>query len=338
MDADLQELNHRLGIPGLHFTSGAGGFTRAVIDTPLASGEVYLHGAHVTKFQPCGYSPVLWMSESSYFEAGKPIRGGVPICFPWFGPNAKDPLAPAHGFARTTAWDVVASGRLADGGVAVELATVLDGLSLRYRAEFGRVLQLSLSVEWERASTRLSPSPPAPLPEDGERGAISNRVAPLATDSGEQGAIFNVSSRSFEEALHTYLAVGDIRQVTIEGLETSAYLDKVGGIVKRNASHDAIRFTQETDRVYLNTNTSCLLRDPVLKRVITVHQANSRSTIVWNPWIAKSARMADFGNDEWPGMVCIETANVGEQSIEMEPGELHTMVARIEVRKQEPEA
>jgi glucose-6-phosphate 1-epimerase len=323
MGADLKELNDRLGLPGLLFSIGAGGFTRAVIDTPVAKGEVYLHGAHVTGFQPSGHMPVLWMSGSSYFAAGKPIRGGVPICFPWFGPNAKDTQLPAHGFARTSMWEIVGSGRMADGGVAVELATVIDGFSLRYRVEFGKALELSLSVEWDEGASPPSdsaPHPPTPSPQKtGARGGNNSCV--------------NGASRSFEEALHTYLAVGDIRQVSIEGLETYSFLDKVGGVSKREATQEAIRFTEETDRVYLDTNAVCALRDPVLKRSITVHQRNSRSTIVWNPWIDKSARMPDFGDDEWPGMVCIETANVGDQAVEIQPGQQHTMLARVEVSK-----
>jgi glucose-6-phosphate 1-epimerase len=319
MDADLNELNGRLGIPGLQFTTGEGRFTRASIDTPVAKGEVYLHGAHVTQYQPSGHEPVLWMSGSSYFETGKPIRGGVPICFPWFGPNAKDPKAPAHGMARTTVWDVVATGRLADGGVAIELATVLDGWSLRYRVQFGEMLLLSLSVECEQSSigSLLPGTPGRRAGDEGQR------------ESDASGGIETVNS--FEEALHTYLAVGDIRQVSIEGLEAYPYLDKVGGVTKRGATGDAIRFTQETDRVYLDTNAICTLRDPVLQRTISIHQRNSQSTIVWNPWIDKSARMQDFGDEEWPSMVCIETANVGEQAIELGPGQSHTLVTRVEV-------
>ena len=326
MDAKLLTLNNNFRLPGLEFTRGAGGFTRALIDTPVASGELYLHGAHVTRYQPPGHAPVLWMSDNSYFERGKPIRGGVPICVPWFGPNAKDSQAPAHGLARTKAWDVMASGRTADGGVSLELSTIVDGFLLHYHVQFGRSLQLELGVELAAQSPFSdSPSPPTPLPEDGERGT-GGLVGGDALESGASSR-----TRKFEEALHTYLAVGDIRQVSMEGLEAYSFLDKVGGVEKQPAAHEAIRFTQETDRVYLKTNTVCTLRDPVLKRTITVHQSNSRSTIVWNPWIDKSARMADFGNDEWPGMLCIETANVGDHAIAIEPGELHTMVARIEV-------
>ena len=289
---ELHELNQRHGIQGLRFEAGSGGLTRAVMKTSVASGELYLHGAHVTQFQPEGHSPVLWMSEQSYFESGKPIRGGVPLCFPWFGPNSKDSTAPAHGLARTALWDVVATHAIDDDGIAIELSKTLDAFKLNYRVEFGKILQLSLKV-----------------------GLLDDIAGP----------------RSFEEALHTYFTVGDIKQVTIEGLEAYGYLDKVGGVTKRTATQESIRFTSETDRVYLDTNSKCTLRDPSLKRVITVSQTGSRSTVVWNPWVDKSARMPDFGDHEWPKMVCIETANVGDQAITIQPGQTQTMTARIEV-------
>ncbi len=288
----LQRLNQSLSVSGLHFEQGTGGLTRAVVNTSIASGEIYLQGAHVTRFQPRGHSQVLWMSELSYFESGKPIRGGVPLCFPWFGPNSKDPSTPAHGLARTAQWDVVDATSTDDGGIAIELTTAIHGFKLNYRVQFGQSLQLSLNIELPSGS---------------------------------------VEAQSFEEALHTYFTVGDIHQVAIEGLESYAYVDKVGGLVQRPATQESIRFLSETDRVYLDTNSNCTLRDPSLKRVITVSQAGSRSTVVWNPWIDKSARMTDFGDNEWTGMVCIETANVGNQSITLQPGQMHQMVARIDV-------
>ncbi len=289
---ELHELNQRYGLPGLRFEAGAGDLTRAVIKTSVASGELYLHGAHVTQFQPTGHSPVLWMSEHSLFELGRPIRGGVPICFPWFGPNSKDSTAPAHGLARTALWDIVATHAIDNDGITIELSRTLGAFHLNYRVEFGKILQLSLNV-----------------------GILNDITEP----------------QSFEEALHTYFTVGDIQQVAIDGLECYGYLDKVGGVNKRTATQEPIRFTSETDRVYLDTNSKCVLRDPNLKRAITVSQTGSRSTVVWNPWVDKSARMPDFGDQEWPVMVCIETANVGDQAVLIQPGQTQTMIVRIEV-------
>lgn len=289
MDA-MNQLNEHFAIPGLRFELGSGGLTRAVIESTVARGEVYLHGAHVTQYQPNDQAPVLWMSEKSIFEVGKPIRGGVPICFPWFGANPKDANAPAHGVARTTLWNVVASSRLADGGIGLTLSASIGGFSLRYQADFGKVLRLCLTVE-----------------------CLNSATEPL----------------TFEAALHTYLRVSDIQQISILGLESFDYIDKVGDTTKRTATRQPIQFTSETDRIYQETKGTCELRDPGLKRKISIEPSNARSTIVWNPWIEKSARMTDFGDDEWSGMVCIETANVGDQAIKLEAGESHSVEARI---------
>ncbi|MDZ4850237.1 MAG: D-hexose-6-phosphate mutarotase [Pirellulaceae bacterium] len=286
----MNQLNEYFAIPGLRFEAGAGGLTRAVIESTVARGEVYLQGAHVTQYQPNGQAPVLWMSEKSNFELGKPIRGGVPICFPWFGANPKDANAPAHGLARTTLWNVVASSRLADGGIGLTLSAAIGGFSLRYQADIGKVLRLCLTVE-----------------------CLNSATEPL----------------TFEAALHTYFTVSDIQQISILGLESFDYIDKVSNITKRAATGQPIRFTFETDRVYQDTKGTCELRDPGLKRTISIEPSNSRSTIVWNPWIEKSARMTDFGNDEWPAMVCIETANVGDQAITLETGQSHSVETRI---------
>ncbi len=278
--------------PGLTFDSGAGGLTRISIDTELCTGQMFLHGAHVAAFCPRGKREVLWMSQSSNFADGKAIRGGVPICFPWFASLASDPNAPAHGYARTRPWSLVDTIVNSDGSIRLEMATEIDSYELRFAAEFGELLLMTLTVE------------------------LSKQAAGPAR---------------FEEALHTYFVVSDIRKIQITGLESHGYLDKVDHSTRKAATHQAITFHGECDRVYFNTDETCVLHDAEWSRKIAVKKRNSRSTIVWNPWIDKSARMADFGDDEWPGMVCIETANVGENAIQIEPGQRHEMSAAISV-------
>jgi glucose-6-phosphate 1-epimerase len=280
-------------VPGLNFEAGQGGLTKAVVATPVASGEIYLHGAHVTSWQPAGHQPVLWMSRSSLFQPGKPIRGGVPICFPWFGPHASDPSAPAHGFARTALWEVTQARTTAEGGISLSLQTLIDSFSVRFTVEFRSVLQMTLTTE--------------PVPGTS-------------------------TSQSFEDALHTYFSVSDVRNISITGLEQARYIDKVDGAAEKPAAGTAIEFSGETDRVYLNTLAECQLVDPGYQRTVVVSKSGSHSTVVWNPWIAKSARMPDFGDHEWPEMVCIETANVGRNAIELAPNTSHstTVVIRMQ--------
>ena len=136
---------------------------------------------------------------------------------------------------------------------------------------------------------------------------------------------------TFEEAFHTYFVVGDVRKVGVDGLEKIDYLDKVDSLRRKTQAAEPVRISGETDRVYLKTRGACVLRDPALGRTITVEKENSATTVVWNPWIDKSRAMPDFGDEEWPGMICIETANVGESAVSLEASGAHRLRARIHV-------
>jgi glucose-6-phosphate 1-epimerase len=282
----------------VRIVEGHGGLPRLDIATPSATAQVYLHGAHLTHWQPShAKAPVLWMSEHSLWQDAKPIRGGVPICFPWFGPHRSESSAPAHGFARLVDW-TLAGAVDRDGSVAVTFA--LDGARLsevwpfRFRAEHEVVVGSTVTMSLE----------------------VENR--------DEVGF-------SFEEALHTYFAVSSIADVSIAGLERTPFLDKAGGLTERTQDDTPIRFTSETDRVYLETTATCSIDDPGLQRRIIVSKDNSRSTVVWNPWIAKARALADFGDEEWRGMVCVETANVGAPAVRLAPGERHRMTVSLAV-------
>lgn len=285
-------------IPGLAvFEDAPGGLVRLNVSTPLCHAEVWLHGAHVAQYQRIGEEPLLFLSASSHFAPGKPIRGGVPVIFPWFGARDGRPDSPAHGFARTLPWNVesLASDDLGNVSLTLRLdssdatrAHWPHEFVLRHRITLGAKLDMQLEVE-----------------------NISD--APIR----------------FEEALHTYLAVSDVRQVTVTGLEGVAYLDKVDGLQRKVQAAEPITIVGETDRIYLNTRTACVLDDPGLSRRIVVEKSDSDATVVWNPWIAKAKAMSDFGDDEWPAMICIETANVGDSAITLAAGATHTMRATL---------
>lgn len=291
MSQTLDILNHRFGIDGqLRFSAGQGGLPRAVITAPGGTGELYLHGAHLTAWKPTDAEPVLWMSQNSAFAEGKPIRGGVPICFPWFGPKPDDPDAPAHGLARLRPWDVAAT-TTEDGRVTLALQTRIETWDATFTVTFGPSLAMTLS---------------------------------FTNTAGEP--------QTAAAALHTYFAVSDARQVSITGLENTDYLDKVGGAIRRqNQGDEPVGFTAETDRVYVETDAACVLHDPGHGRRIIIGKAGSHSTVVWNPWIDKAARMPDFGDDEWTGMCCIETAAVADDAVTLEPGATHELGATISV-------
>jgi D-hexose-6-phosphate mutarotase len=280
---------------------GPGNLPRLVIKSRLGEGQVYFQGAHVAAWRPAGTSgDVLWMSKDSYFEAGKALRGGVPICFPWFGAHASDPKAPGHGFARLRDWTLIEASEAADGAVTLALELASDrALSPLWPHAFRAVHRITMGATLTMALEVTNPGPDA---------------------------------FTFEEALHTYFAVRDVRNVTVTGLEQTDYLDKVTGFDRKNQGAEPIRFTGETDRVYLGTTATCVIDDPGARRRIAVRKSGSDVTVVWNPWIAKAKAMPDYGDDEWPEMVCVETCNVNVHARTLAPGATHTMTAIIEVK------
>lgn len=288
--------------PSVRQTPGRNGLPRLAISSGRASAEIYLHGAHATAWQPAGAAaPVLWVSRDSQFQAGAPIRGGVPICFPWFAAHGSDSGAPMHGFARIRPWTLV-SAEDHDGEVQV-------------------VLRLADADPW-----RPSAWPHRFAAE--YRVTMGSRLALALNVTNTGGAPL-----SFEAALHTYYAVRDIREVMVTGLAGTDYLDKVEALARKTQGDAPIRFSGETDRVYLDTDATCTIHDPGLGRRIEIAKTGSRSTVVWNPWIDKARAMPDFGDDEWTSMLCIETANVRDAAIRLEPGSHHVMTAVVAVER-----
>lgn len=290
------ESAHQFEIPGVaEIAPGNGGLPRVRIEHPEARGEVYLHGAHVTSWKPRGTEEVIFVSARSRWESGRPIRGGVPICFPWFGNKSDDANAPAHGFVRLKSWRLE-SVEQGDAGVSVSMSTGSDestrkwwpaDFRLLHRVTFGSQLTLEL----------------------------------ILSNTGE-------TPLRFEEALHAYFAVGKIQPVRVKGLEGTQYVDKVDqGNIKGQDGEIAI--SAETDRVYLDTAQDIGIQDPSFPRQIHITKQNSLTTVVWNPWNDKAGQMSDLGEGEWARMICIETSNVGEFAVEVAPGAQHSMKAIV---------
>jgi glucose-6-phosphate 1-epimerase len=282
------------------FHDGPGGLVYLRVATPLANAELFLQGAHITRFQPAGIAPVLFLSSASQFAPGKPIRGGVPVVFPWFGGRAGHPEAPAHGFARTLPWQI-------------------ETLS---------------STDWRTVSVVLRLEASATTRELWPHDFVLRHHVTIGTQLEMMLEVENTSSTpfQFEEALHTYL-VSDVRTIAVTGLADTAYIDKVDGVERKQQDSAPVRILRETDRVYLNTRTACQFDDPDLGRRIVVTKTGSDTTVLWNPWIAKAKAMTDFGDHEWPGMVCIETANAADNAINLAPGATHRMTATIAVER-----
>ncbi len=273
--------------------SGPGEHTSLQIHRSDCCGALTLQGAHVIDWTPAGQQPVIWMSQSSALAPGRPIRGGVPICFPWFAAHPHDPQLPLHGTVRLQDWTVAEQQEDAEG-TTILLQTLCDPFALSYRVRFAHTLCLELTVE----------------------------LTETAAEPAE-----------FESALHTYFAVGDIREVQVQGLEQAMYHDKVSGVRDCAAADAPIHFAAETDRIYVETQSDITVHDPVLGRRIRILREGSDSAVVWNPWIRKSAQMADFGDEEWRGMLCIEAANVDRNRILLQPVQSQTMRVRIAVEQ-----
>lgn len=300
---DTAQLNDNFGIAGaLQFTEDRG-LIRAEITTPAASATVYLHGGHLTQWEQTGEKGLIFLSKRSPFAADEPIRGGIPVIFPWFGPDTAGRNAgkagPAHGFARIQPWDVAFAALAGDdlhltltlGPTDLSRSFGYDGFRLALEFSIGHTLKVNLIV---------------------------------ANQSGEP--------LRFEEALHTYFQVGDVRRATVTGLEGVHYLDKVDGM-RQKSDPKTLQLTGRTDRVYLDTESTCVIDDPAGGRRITVEKAGSRNTVVWNPWAELTATLADMEPEAWPEMLCVETANIGTNAIEIAPGARHTMRAVLSTSK-----
>ena len=284
------------------FTTGRGGLPVLRVDGPAAQGEIYLHGATVTGWTPAGGSPVLWLGSASRFARDTAIRGGVPICFPWFGARAGHPEAPSHGFARLSEWSLVAAE---DDGQDVTLRLRLT--------DDDRTRASAWPHRFEAVYTVVF----------GSRLSLALRV----TNLSDEAVVF-------EEALHTYFEVRDIRAVEVSGLEGAAFRDRPAGLTRgRPAAGEPgpVRFRSETDRTYLGTTARTAVHDAQAGRSVVVSKEGSAATVVWNPWIDKALALADFGDDDWKTMVCVEVCNVSDAAVQLAPGGSHTMAATFEL-------
>ncbi len=298
-DMDLAQLNEHFAIPGVLVFDEHGGLIRANITAPAAAATVYLQGAHLTHWQPKEQQPVLFLSRKSDFAQGKPIRGGVPIAFPWFAADSNHTRyqgkpGPSHGFARIQDWTLAFAAQAGDdlhltftlGPTELSRQMGYDSFKLAFQLTIGRSLTMALTV-------------------------ANGSNKPL----------------HFEEALHTYYAVVDVHEVTLTGLESTPYIDKTDNFKVKPAAKAPFMPIEFTDRVYENTRATCVIHDAPGKRNITVAKTNSNTTVVFNPW----KELPDMGPDEWHEMLAVETANAGTNAVTLGPGETHTMQALVTV-------
>jgi D-hexose-6-phosphate mutarotase len=261
--------------------------------------EVASQGAHVCSWQLHHGEPVLFMSPKSHFLKGKAIRGGVPVIFPWFGKREDDPTAPQHGFGRVANWKQT-RGEVDQNGAAVAEFQLKDNDSTRKSWPFSFTAKLTIEGQTQLRITL----------------EIQN------TDS---------KPFTFGAGLHSYFCVSDIERIKILGLEGTEYIDQVAANAVRKQPNYAITFDGELDRIYFDTDATCVIHDPGNERRIVIAKSGSKSTVVWNPWTGKAGSMADLGADNWRGMVCVETTNAGPDSVTLTPQATHRLETTISV-------
>ena len=290
---DIEELNTRFGIgKQLKFVEDASGLVVAEIENPLASARLTLQGAHLLSWRPRSTSvPVVWYSEKAKLVQGKPAHSGAPVCWPWFGMHPNNPEFPAHGFARNHPWEVIGASAETDGATRLTLR-LLQGADTHAQWPHPSLLTLDVLI--------------------GE----TLRMTLATTNTGDEEFIIG-------EAFHTYFQVADVAKVNVFGLEGCAYLDKVENFVRKQ-QEGAIDFSGETDRVYVDTETECVIEDPGLRRRIRIAKSGSATTVVWTPWQDKAANMDDI-EDQWPRMLCVESANAAHNMVKVAPRSTHTL-------------
>ena len=297
-----QELNKQHGINGHLVFKDENGLVMAHISNQLAACKVSLYGAQVLSYVPKGCDDLLLMSTASAMEEGKAIRGGIPLCFPWFGPNKENPDAPKHGFARLLNWEVKSTQQLVTGATRLVLA-LRDSVLTRQWWDFRFTSELVI--------------------EAGEELSVKWQVKNLSE------VPFSITN-----ALHSYFRVGDISKVRIEGLRGVPYMEEIRSDEAFAGDDDAIVIQREIDRSYTDTTATCQIKDATLSRTIVVKKSGSQSTVVWNPWADLSRQMTDLGDEDYRHFVCVEAANVGHNALVIEPQAEHVTQMSVSLAKE----
>jgi len=283
--------------PGIiDFETSADGLEIFRIHTGSITARFAIQGAHLIDFTNNENIPLLFISRQSLFAPGKAIRGGIPVIFPWFGPREGHPESPMHGLVRTRPWQISEITIHPDGTAKVGFSfndspetLALWPHAFELKLEF--TLGRELEVRWE------------------------------VRNSGQ-------NAFRFEQALHPYFPVQDVLRANVQGLAGATYIDKTDSLKLKEEGADAIVFSGETDRLYLDTTSTCILEDQAAGRRLTISKTGAGSSVVWNPWITKAAALSDMADDEWKEFVCVEQANANRNAIELKSGETHVFSAR----------
>lgn len=303
-----QKFAHAQNDNSLSFQTGKGGIPVIEVFNPHASALISLQGAQVLSWIPknedgLDAEDVIWLSQDACFAPGKSVRGGIPICWPWFGQHPENlPAYPAHGFARTCLWQVDATEILDDDSTRIQFSLQRDSLDAQTQAMWPTGASVSLML------------------------TIGHRLELELITRNNGDTPLQIS-----EALHTYFRIGDIDKVLLHGLDDTDYLDKPDNF-KRKHQHGPVMIEGEIDRVYLDTETDCVIEDRSLGRNIIIIKCGSHSTVVWNPGEAVAAKMGDLGPDGYRQMLCVESGNMADNTVTIAPGKTHQLWVQYEVQ------
>ncbi|MEO1522949.1 MAG: D-hexose-6-phosphate mutarotase [Cyanobacteria bacterium J06633_2] len=292
----IEQLNADYGIENqLTFVEGNGGFPMINVANDKAKAQISVYGGQVLSFQPnTEAQDLLFLSANAYYKPGKAIKGGAPVCWPWFGPDPEGKGRPSHGIARNRLWTVV-STETTDAGDTKVVLGFSDTEETReiWPQSFDFAIEILVSDKLTMA---------------------------LVTRNNSDQAF------SITQALHTYFTVGDITQVTVSGLDTKRYIDKVDAGTEKT-QQGAVAIAQEVDRIYLDVPSELIIHDNSLGRRIHVASTGSKSAVVWNPWVDISTKMADLEDEDYKRFICVETTNAATDVVNVPAGEDYRLTA-----------
>ncbi|MEN8165722.1 MAG: D-hexose-6-phosphate mutarotase [Acidobacteriota bacterium] len=298
----IEQLNNEFGLAGqLRFVDGKGGFPVAEVDNGLATARISVYGGQLLSFRPAGQpEDLMFLSDGAYYQEGKAIKGGAPVCWPWFGPDPEGQGRPAHGFVRNRLWEVLGTEALAEGATRITLGLADDEQTREiwpHRFRFSIEITVGSSVTLELVTANL----------------------------GDEAL-------TITQALHTYFRVGDIGQAQLLGLDGNDYLDKVDGGAQKQQS-GPVTISGEVDRIYTGVEEDLIIDDPALGRRIRIASGGSRSAVVWNPWSEIAAQMGDLADDDYTRMLCVETTNAGPDVVQVPAGGEYRLTAKYTVER-----
>lgn len=267
------------------------------VDNQHATASICLQGAQVVHYQPQHKRPVLWVSDAVDYQPGTSIRGGIPVCWPWFGAHPSERKFPAHGFARTVIWHLRS---VSNSETATQLAFSLlpDDIPQQYWP-FATTVELIVSV-----------------------GATLQLQLITHNNSSEPVTI--------SQALHSYFAVDDINTVSVLGLDGCRYLDAVDDERPSRTQHGPVTFCGNVDSIFFDGGATLQIAERQQPH-IAVSKQDSATCVVWNPWRTKAKMLSHFHDDDYLRMVCVEAANIEDDAVTIEPGGEHTL--QMELRR-----